>query len=142
MVAILLSDVVWEGLSTEMTDALPGLRDGHFFKQIDVGESYFRRAGVWENVNLGLAFIRATKSGRVTTDGNGDAQVVFNTPFSDVDYSVALSCVDISGPGAKFPLAYKYNRLPTGFRIVTRRTNGQVLGDIEVSWLATRDYNP
>ena len=142
MTAVLLSDTVREGLQVEMTDVLPGLRDGHFFKQADTGESYFRRDGVWEYVNLGLAFIKATKSGRVTTDANGDAHIVFNTPFVDDQYSIALGCSDSGGPPNFAALAYKWDRQPTGFRIKTRGTNSIPMANVEVSWLCTRDYNP
>jgi hypothetical protein len=142
MVAILLSDTVWEGLAAEMTDVLPGLRDGHFYKQADTGESYLRRDRVWEYVNLGLAFIKATKSGRVTTDTNGDAQIIFNTPFILDDYSIALSVEDTGGPPNLVAIAFKWDRLATGFRIKTRGVNSIARGNVEVSWLATRDYNP
>ena len=142
MTATLLSDTVWEGLQVEMTDVLPGLRDGHFFKQADTGESYFRRDGAWEYVNLGLAFIKATKSGRVTTDASGDAQIVFNTPFISDDYSVVLSCTDRGGPPNFVALAYKHTRTATGFWIKTRGTNSQPMAGVQVSWLCTRDYNP
>ena len=142
MAATLLSDTVWEGLSVEMTDDLPSLRDGHFYKQADTGESYFRRGDTWEYVNLGLAFIKATKSGRVVTDANGDAQIIFNTPFIDDQYSIALGCADSGGPPNSAALAFKWDRLATGFRIKTRGTNSQPKAGVEVSWLCTRDYNP
>jgi len=76
-----------------------------------------------------------------TTDANGEAEIVFNTPFIDNEYSIALSCVDIgSGPGT---IAYKYDRVKEGFKIITRHAvSGLPEASVEVSWLCTRDYNP
>jgi hypothetical protein len=116
--ATLLSDYVWEGVSAEMTDTLPGLRDGHIFKQLDTGESYLRRNGTWQTVNLGLSQIKATKSGRITTDANGDYPVVFGTPFSDNNYAAQLSCVDPEIGAAVLP--FKRNLTTDGFSIATR----------------------
>jgi hypothetical protein len=140
MAAILLADLVWEGTSAEMLEVMPGLRDGHFYKQLDTGESYFRRAGIWEYVNLGLAFIKATKSGRVITSASGDAEIVFNTPFIDDQYSISMSVIDPGGPPAH--TVYFYDRATTGFKIKTRLFSGAPAGNIETSWLCTRDYDP
>jgi hypothetical protein len=142
MMATLLSNFVWEGTAPEMTDTLPGIAGGHIYKQLDTGESYIRVSGAWEYINLGLAFIKATKSGRVTTDGSGIAEITFNTPFINNEYSIALSCEDPGGPPVRGAIAYKYDRAPTGFKIITRNTSGIPVGGIVVSWLATRDYNP
>jgi hypothetical protein len=136
--AELLSNFVWEGTALEMAGV--EAVDGHIYKQLDTGESYIHRNGAWQYINLGLAFVKATKSGRVVTDGDGEAQVVFNTPFINDEYSIALSVAD---DGGKTPIASKYDRLATGFRIRTRNaTSGQLVGGVEVSWLCTRDYNP
>lgn len=142
MVAVLMGNFVWEGTASEMTDILPYLADGHIYKQLDTGESYIRRNGVWTFINPGLAFIKATKSGRATTDANGIATIVFTTPFINNEYTVSLSCSDPGGPPAKLAVAYKFDRSTAGFSIVTRGTNAQPVGGIEVSWLATRDYDP
>lgn len=138
--AELLSNIVWEGQSHEMTDDLPEIADGQFFKQLDTGESYFRRNGEWAFINLGLSYIKATKSGLVTTDASGVSEVVFNTPFIDDDYTVALTCDD---PGKNYlTVAYKSVVVSTGFTIQTRDKNGHASGNVIVSWLATRNYNP
>lgn len=135
--AVLLSDTVWEGTSLDMPTT-PG-EDGQFFKQLDTGESYIHRNGVWTFINLGLSFIKATKSGVATTDVNGQAHISFNTPFiTPLDYHVALSCSD----SGDLVVAYKSNLAATGFDITTRDKNGHTVRGIEVSWLATRDYNP
>lgn len=124
------------------TDEFPDMPNGWFLKALDTGISYIRKNGEWVDIEAGLSFIKATKSGRITTGGDGIAVVVFNTPFYDIDYSIALSCVD--APSAiKPPIAYKYDRQPTGFSIITRNpTTGLTIGNIEVSWLCTRNYNP
>jgi len=141
MDAILLSDIVWEGPAKEMTEDLPGLRDGHFFKQTDTGESYFRRNGVWEFINLGLSFIKATKSGLIITDSNGEYSVVFDTPFISNDYSIALSCKEI--PSKEIPLAVYDNQTAEGFDIYSYNTVKKAIQpNAEVSWLTTRNYNP
>lgn len=143
MAAILLGDFVWEGTSDERATSpyvIANKRDGHIFKEMDTGESFIHRSGDWHYINLGLAFIKATKSGRIVTDANGDYEVIFNTPFINNDYTVALSCEDTGG--GIMPLAFKWGRQPTGFKIKSRRFNGTSLGNITVSWLATRSYDP
>lgn len=139
--AILLSDTVWEGKSTEARPTpAEGAKDGQFYKELDTGESYIRVNGVWTFINLGLSFIKATKSGHITTAANGQYHVTFVTPFIDANYSVALTCED---QGSKPAIATKLNKTINGFDIYTRRsTSGQLTGSIHVSWLATRDYNP
>jgi len=140
--AILLGNTVWEGLSTEPRPTYAeGARDGHFYKELDTGETYIRRYGVFEFVNLGLSFIKATKSGTITTDANGFFHVSFVTPFINNLYSVALG---LTNPGiALIVAAYASNRTISGFDIVTlKMPGGQPQPNQEVSWLATRDYNP
>ena len=132
---------VWEGLSTETKPGIAeGANDGHVFKELDTGESYTRVAGVWEYINLGLSFIKATKSGKITTNASGQYHVTFVTPFINDDYTVALTCQD---PGNNnTAIAYKKNITSSDFDIQTRNKNGQALGNQVVSWLATRNYNP
>jgi hypothetical protein len=91
-------------------------------------------------VNLGFAFIKATKSGRITTDASGDAEIIFNTPFIDDQYSITMSARDPGGPPADS--AYFYDRTATGFKIKTRLFSGAPSGNVETSWLCTRDYDP
>ena len=131
---------VWEGtsLETKPGDA-EGSHDGQVFKELDTGESYTRIEGVWEYINLGLALIKATKSGLTTTDSTGNASVTYATPFIDTDYTVQLTCDDI---GEKLAVPFKANVTITGFDIVTRDKNGKPIGNVEVSWLSTRSYNP
>ena len=142
--AILLSNTVWEGLSTESKPTYgEGARDGHFYKELDTGESYIRVNGEFTYINLGLSFIKATKSGIVTTDAYGQYHVEFSTPFIDDSYSVVLSCGDQDW-GAYFgAIAYTYDLTDGGFYIQTRNIRaGGALGGVVVSWLATRDYDP
>jgi len=139
---VLLSDFVWEGTTDErLTDPFvqENKRDGHVFKELDTGESYLHRGGDWEFINLGLSFIKATKSGRIVTDSGGGYSVVFNTPFIDDSYTVSLSCEEV---GSNFNSAFFDNITVGGFDIITRRRQGQLQGGVVVSWLATRDYNP
>ena len=139
MTAVLLGNVVWEGLSTERNGV--AAIDGHFYKEMDTGESYFRRAGAWVFVNLGLSFIKATKSGSVVTNGSGIADVTFATPFSGTDYIVSLSCFE---DGSSQPARAGFSNIAAGgFRITTRYTRtGNIRPDTTASWVATRNYNP
>jgi len=142
--ATLLSNTVWEGLSTEDRPTYEeGARDGQFYKELDTGESYIRINGIFTFINLGLSFIKATKSGRVITDAQGSYHVTFATPFISTEYSVVLSCEDQDWGGYYGAIAYKYNLETTGFDITTKDTkHGDNLGGVTVAWLATRHYNP
>ena len=140
MAAVLLGNFVWESISTEpWPDVKDGAKNGHILKLLDTGESYIRRHGVWTYINLGLSFIKATKSGSIITDDDGYARVNFVTPFINNDYSVCLS------PGSS-PWPYMCSFADVGiggFDIYTRDTrNGAAKPNAEVSWLATRNYNP
>jgi len=132
---------VWEGTSVEVKPGpAEGAYDGHIFKELDTGESYTRIGGVWSFINLGLSFIKATKSGVVTVDASGIAHITFVTPFINVNYSVQLTVQD---PGSgKLVAAFKKNKTINGFDIQVRDKNGNPKGPYTVSWLATRDYNP
>jgi len=139
--AILLSDSIWEGVSTETKPNIgTGGRNGHFFKELDTGETYLLRNGVWDFVNLGFSFIRATKSGRATTNATGDWSITFATPFIDDQYSIALSCEDPGIPPGY--IAYFHTRTKFGFSVKTRNFAGAVKGNVPFSYLATRDYDP
>jgi hypothetical protein len=138
-VAIKYGNWVWEGISTESKPARPEAENGHIFKELDTGESYTMVSGVWEYINLGLAFIKATKSGKIVTDLNGYYQVTFTTPFINDEYSIALSTYYAGTP----VIAQFSNTAPGSFDINTINTrSGLAAGEITVSWLATRDYNP
>lgn len=139
--AVKYGNWVWEGLSTETKRGVnEGAGDGHVFKELDTGESYTRVGGEWQYINLGLSFIKATKSGLITTDVSGDYVVTFTTPFIDNFYSIALTCSDPGGPPGS--IAYYHSQTAFGFSIKTRNFAGAVKGNVTVSWLATRDYNP
>ncbi len=144
MAAILLSDFVWEGTNSERLTA-PNVqaqkRDGHIFKELDTGESYIHRSGGWHFINLGLSFIKATKSGSITTDSAGYYHVTFVTPLIDIDYGVELTCLY---PGEKTArTAYAENLAVDGFDILVRDGKGHPIANAEVIfWLATRHYNP
>lgn len=131
---------VYEGLSTEIKPGyIQGALDGNVFKEIDTGESYNLISGVWVFINLGLSFIKATKSGKIITDVNGFYHVIFITPFINNEYTVALSVEDTGG---KNPIASWKNIAVDGFDIFSRNSvSGQKVGNIVVSWLATRNYN-
>lgn len=135
-------NLLWEGISTESKPTIrDGAGDGQFLKLLDTGETFERRAGVWINLDVGLSFIKATKSGRITTDSNGFYHVAFTTPFIDNLYTVALSTEDRGE--VKPAMAFFSNIATTGFDIQTRDSKlGKVFGGIIVSWLATRNYNP
>jgi hypothetical protein len=138
---ILLAGWIWEGTSLEVKPLPPAGKNGQVFKELDTGDTYHLRDGVWEYANIGLAFVKATKSGRATTDASGLYTVTFTTPLINDQYSIALS-VREQGVGGGV-IAYFNNRSATGFTIQTRRaTSGMPAPDIDVSWLATRDFNP
>jgi hypothetical protein len=137
--AILLANFVWEGLSSERL-TVEGVKDGHIFKELDTGESYIRIAGVWQFINLGLSYIKATKSGRVVTGSGGIYNVSFITPLVDNNYTVALSCEEVGSQPAG---AFFSNLTNIGFRITSRYIKtGNIRPNTVVSWLATRNYNP
>jgi hypothetical protein len=142
--AILLADSVWEGLSTEPRPTVAeGARDGQFYKELDTGESYIRRFGTWHFINLGLSFIKATKSGSIVTAANGTYSVAFTTPFISSDYGIALTVREQSWGNDRGCIAYYSSIAPTGFNITTRDVRqGNTIGGVTVSWLATRHYNP
>lgn len=131
--AVILANFVWEGTNPErLTDpyVLANKVDGHIFKELDTGESYIHRNGDWEYINLGLSFIKATKSGNATTDASGEVVITFTTPLIDDLYSVALS---VSDDGSKTPVASFYNKTTNGFSIRTRNaTSGQLVGGVDV----------
>ena len=131
---------VWEGQSTEIKPTYEeGAGDGHVFKELDTGESYTMVDGEWLYINLGLAFIKATKSGTIVTDENGDGAYTFSTPFIDANYTVALTCTD----NDRVPIALVAGKTVTGFSIKTKNgMNNNIMGNVTVSWLATRDYDP
>ncbi len=140
--ATLLGGWIYEGLSTETKPTLEtGAKNGQIFKELDTGESYHLREGIWQFVNLGLSFIKATKSGLITTDINGTYHVAFTTPFINDQYSVTMSCDDAGA--VKPAMAFSSSRTKNGFTIQTRESKkGNPLGSIIVAWLATRNYNP
>jgi len=139
--ALLLSNTVWEGTSVESRPTYAqGARDGHFYKELDTGETYIRINGLFTFINLGLSFIKATKSGKITTDANGIFNVVFVTPFISNIYTVTLTIEFYTGKPA---IALFSNITNTGFTITTLNSkSGNAEGNLNVAWLATRDYNP
>jgi len=135
-------NLLWECNSTDAKPTVSmGAGDDQFLKELDTGDTYERQAGQWINIGVGLSFIRATKSGRITTDGTGKYHVSFATPFINTSYTVALSCDD---SGTTQPaIALFSNLATTGFDIQTRYSRtGNVRPTTVVSWLATMDFNP
>lgn len=123
------------------SDGFPVRPDGWFLKFVDTGVIHHRISGAWVDWGMGLSFAPPTKSGRITTNGAGVFNVVFATPFYDDQYSVQLSCQDI-GTHKNQPMAFKHNLTANGFSIQTRDSNkGDPMGNIVVSWLATRNFN-
>lgn len=139
--ATLYGNTIWDSNSQETKPTYEqGARNGQFLKELDTGDTYHRINGIWQYLNLGLASIKVAKSGRITTDANGETNIVFNTQFINEEYSIVLNVVD---DGGKTPIASECNRSIDGFTIRTRNTtSGQLIGNAEVSWLAIKDYNP
>ena len=125
-----------EGISPP---GFPERPNGWFLKHLDTGNVHHRVNGVWVDWGLGLSFAPPTKSGRVQTDNNGNALVIFGTPFIDDQYTVCLTCADEGVPVN----AYKRQLTPNGFNIITRepKNHDKPVRDVFVSWLATRIFN-
>jgi hypothetical protein len=118
------------------TDRNPDWREGTLVRCLDTGKEY----QLFDREFIRTFPLPGTKSGRVTTDANGIAEIIFGTAWKDNNYSVSLSCID-PGQGMGV-IAYKYDRFNTGFKIITRGTvSGLLKPNIEVSWCATRDFN-
>lgn len=117
-------------------DLNPNWREGTLVRCLDTGKEYQLLSGIFYRT---FPF-PGTKSGIVTTDANGIVEVIFGTEWENDEYSVSLSCVDIGqGMGV---ISYLYDRLNTGFKIVTRgAVSGIPVPDITVSWCAIKDFN-
>ena len=127
----------WIGVEADLNNIVAN--NGQWFSALDTGNEYFRVSGAWVADPTG--FIKATKSGRITTDENGVYSVVFETALADTNYTVALSTDD--APETNETLAHFSDLTTTGFTIHTRSVkNGHPAGSVVVSWLATRNYNP
>ena len=122
------------------SDGSPERSDGWLLKHTDTGYQYIHVSGTWLSLALGLSFAPPTKGGRVTTDASGLATVTFGTPFVDDGYAVILTCGDLGG--MQPPLAVMVSRSASGFSIKTYYSRtGNSVGNVIVSWLATRDFN-
>lgn len=120
------------------SDGQPERADGWWLLWIDTGETFLHVGGAWVGQGTGFSFAPPTKSGRVTTDANGRAVIVFDVPFVDNQYGVSYGCMDI-GTGKKQPLVYTVNQTASGFTIQTRDTEkGDWMPNITVTYVATR----
>jgi len=138
---ICYGNLIWEGLSTE-TKPTANSFDGQTFKELDTGNVFYKILGQWTNVHTGESFIAATKSGKITTDSQGNYNVSFNTPFADNNYIVTLTVMYGTWGGALGAIAYKDNLTTTGFTIRCRSLQKDPLPNVVVSWLATKIFNP
>ncbi len=131
---ILLSNFVWEGTSLEEKPATEdGAMDGHFLKEIDTGNQYMRRYGIWCDLSTGLAFIKAAKAGLAVSDEDGMADIVFNTPFATSDYVISFGTHDPAAPQT-LKVPYYYDITINGFKVITRQaTGGIAIGNITFS---------
>ena len=124
-----------------VSDGFPDKPNGWFLKHLDDGSIYHRVAGEWVDWELGLSFAPPTKSGDLVTDEQGDASVVFGTPFFDDIYSVALTCSPAPNP-RRVPVALLVSKTSEGFTIKTvNAEDGRPLWNVKVSWLCTQDFN-
>jgi len=120
------------------SDGFPARDNGWFLKHLDTGRVYHRVAGEWVDWGLGLSFAPPTKSGTLITDNDGNATVVFGTPFVDNLYTVALTCSNEGVPVS----AYVTIKNANGFSLVTKSPRShRGVRDVTVSWLATKDFN-
>ena len=119
----------------------PDRPNGWFLKILDTGETFHRVAGVWVVWGLGLSFAPPTKSGVIITDNNGQASVVFGTPFFDDNYSVQLTCNREPSEGVLVGVTDETSKTATGFGLFIIDKNGKPVRDVTVSWLATRSFN-
>jgi hypothetical protein len=91
---------------------------------------------IWE----GLSNDPKPTKAQGANDGHGHYLVTFVTPFSNEDYSVTLSVMDSS---SATPIPSFLNITMYGFDIYSRNSrSGQLVGNVTISWLATKNYNP
>lgn len=123
------------------SDGFPERADGWLLKHTDTGLQYIRRSGQWEELSLGLSFAPPTKSGDAVTDDDGEGSVTFGTPFIDDDYSIQFSCSLPANERSVVVLFTSQNA--NGFTFVTQEATrrSRRVGNIEVTWLATRSFN-
>ena len=76
------------------------------------------------------------KAGTITTDENGNASVVFVTPFPDVNYAIALSCEN----SVDTVIAMWLNKTVDGFDIRTNDDLGKAEPNAPVNWIVA-SYN-
>ena len=79
-----------------------------------------------------------TISGAVVINNQGVAVVMFDTPFIDGSYIIALSCADRGKTLGV--VSYWRSQVASGFEIVTRRaSSGKLESDVTVGWFCA--YN-
>ena len=122
-------------------DGFPSRADGWFLKHVDTGNVFHRINGEWITWELGLSFAPPTKSGDAITDTDGNASIVFGSPFYDDEYSVALTCSVLPDP-KRVPVALLVSKDSLGFTFKTvNPSDGKPLTGVGVSWLCTQDFN-
>ncbi len=72
------------------------------------------------------------KSGRVTTDNEGLARIVFTKPFHSCAYGISVSP---QNPATMVTVMWD-KKLMTGFDIKTADHKGNEKGDVIVDWIA------
>ena len=77
------------------------------------------------------------KTGTITTDGSGLGSVVFNTPFTDMNYAICLTC----GNPQDTVIAMWGNRQAGGFDVKTEDDRGGAESNVIVDWIAIPHSN-
>ena len=78
------------------------------------------------------------KAGTIITDGNGVGNVVFSTPFIDVNYAICFS-----GNGVVDAVIITWtNKTVNGFDVKSDDDGGKAEANVIVDWLAVSFSNP
>ena len=80
------------------------------------------------------------KSGQVTSDGDGEATVTFNTPYGHTNYFVQLTCV--SNPDSVFAAVATGTKASDGFVVVVDDDGGKPESGVLVDWCTGAYSNP
>lgn len=80
------------------------------------------------------------KSGMVTSDGSAEAIVVFNTPYSNLNYFIQLTAGE--SEDAVICNMKSGTKTVSGFTIITLDDGGKVEANVDVYWCTGPYSNP
>jgi hypothetical protein len=100
------------------------------------GTKYLRGDQTWAVPSGGGGVVY--KAGTVTTDGNGEATVTFNTAMPSTDYAICLAPMS----GADTVAAMYNSKSVNGFGIKTEDDSGKKEPNLDVDWIIIAYSNP